>query len=589
MSGLVYPNFLAGKMLTQRRTPTWSTKPQRALSGKESRISYRAYPLYEWELQYEFLDDRSSRTNYLPWSQDFTQWTPVSGGAGLPPVVVGTWVGSTAPDGTYTADRVILNVAAGTLGSDYSQVVMVGVVVPNSAGILTFSIWLKTNDGTSRGVSLYCGSNGVNLTVTPVWTRFSLNVSGGVPGAGNVPNFLVFGNVGSKYADLSVWGAQLELGALATYPYIATFGAGVVTSDLQTITGFFNRMMGQYDTFLYQDPDFNAVTQQQFATGNGVQTLFNLTATYMPGNSFGTPDGLAGQPEWIQNTLGAPLIYTNRYGAPELLSTAGRTNFALQSNFAATWGVINATKTNNAAVAPDGTSTAAQITDTTANAAHAVTQGSIAIAASQRYTFSVWLKHTNHQYVGLIFDDGSSNGIGVIVDLVNNVLSNIFILGTAYADAADATLTAFPNGWIRVSLSGQQMGSVTTVRIDLQFSQNLTTQPWSQVYAGSGSDTFYCWGAQLETGTQPNALIPTTTTTVTVGADYSLTNLSTFGNVETFAQVSFAIAPANGVALTWSGSFLYRVRFSEDKQEFKEQYGRRIWTLDKLSMEQVFL
>jgi hypothetical protein len=587
MSGLVYPNFLAGKMLTQRRTPTWSTKPQRALSGKESRISYRAYPLYEWELQYEFLNDNTARVNYVPWSQDFTQWGVSNGGVGISPVIVGNWFGSAAPDGTYTADRVILNVNAGTTSSDWSQIYPSGT---GSLGVTTTSVFAKTNDGTTRTVRMASFGSPIYMVVTPTWQRFSV-VTNNSSNAGLLNIEIVGDGTTSKYADLSLWGAQFELGSLATYPYIATFGGAIITSDLQTITGFFNRMMGQYDTFLYQDPDFNTVTQQGFATGNGTTTAFNLTVTYAPSNTFGLPGGaLAGQPEWVQNTLGAPAIYTNRYGEPELLSSAGRTNLSLQSNFAASWGVSGTgfAFATNAATAPDGTTTAAKFTFGSATSQY-IAQLAQTMTNGVRYTFSVWLKENTQQYVGLTLDGDSSatDSLNVVFDLLNGVVGTVGPGTNGSMSQADAQMVAFPNGWYRCSISGQLPAADTQVRLGIVGYSSMVAGFYPTMTATGQS--FFLWGAQLETGTQPTALIPTTTTHVTVGADYSLTGLSTFGDVETFQQVSFAAAPANTVPLTWSGTFLYRVRFSEDKNDFKEQYGRRIWTLDKLALEQIFL
>lgn len=61
MSSLVYPATLPGLTYNNLRTPIWRTGRQEALSGKESRIGYRQYPLYRFELQYEFL-----RNNVTP-------------------------------------------------------------------------------------------------------------------------------------------------------------------------------------------------------------------------------------------------------------------------------------------------------------------------------------------------------------------------------------------------------------------------------------------------------------------------------------------------------------------------------------------
>ena len=47
--------------------------------------------------------------------------------------------------------------------------------------------------------------------------------------------------------------------------------------------------------------------------------------------------------------------------------------------------------------------------------------------------------------------------------------------------------------------------------------------------------------------------------------------------------VTFNTAPAAGVAITWSGSFYYRVRFVEDTIDF-EQFMFNLWTLNKCNL-----
>ena len=58
MSSLVYPANLPGLTFGRTRTPMYATGIQSRVSGKESRLSYRAYPLWRYELKYEWLDDR---------------------------------------------------------------------------------------------------------------------------------------------------------------------------------------------------------------------------------------------------------------------------------------------------------------------------------------------------------------------------------------------------------------------------------------------------------------------------------------------------------------------------------------------------
>lgn len=57
MSSLVYPATLPGITADVDRTPIFETDVKRALSGKESRLQLMAYPLMEFDLEYEWLDD----------------------------------------------------------------------------------------------------------------------------------------------------------------------------------------------------------------------------------------------------------------------------------------------------------------------------------------------------------------------------------------------------------------------------------------------------------------------------------------------------------------------------------------------------
>jgi uncharacterized protein (TIGR02217 family) len=55
--------------------------------------------------------------------------------------------------------------------------------------------------------------------------------------------------------------------------------AGLGSSSLQCLMGFFLQLQGQFGTFLYTDPDDNAVTAQTIAVGDGATTAFTLVRT----------------------------------------------------------------------------------------------------------------------------------------------------------------------------------------------------------------------------------------------------------------------------------------------------------------------
>lgn len=70
-----------------------------------------------------------------------------------------------------------------------------------------------------------------------------------------------------------------------------------VNNELKTLAGFFLARQGQYDSFLFTDPDDSAVTAQSFGTGDGTTLAFQLIRTY------------GGFAEPVQNVNGAPSIY----------------------------------------------------------------------------------------------------------------------------------------------------------------------------------------------------------------------------------------------------------------------------------------
>lgn len=100
----------------------------------------------------------------------------------------------------------------------------------------------------------------------------------------------------------SVSGKELRTAYMA-YPlwkYTLTYEVlrdDTVNNELKTLAGFFLARQGQYDSFLFTDPDDSSVTAQSFGTGDGTTTAFQLIRTY------------GGFAEPVQNVNGTPSIY----------------------------------------------------------------------------------------------------------------------------------------------------------------------------------------------------------------------------------------------------------------------------------------
>lgn len=75
--------------------------------------------------------------------------------------------------------------------------------------------------------------------------------------------------------------------------------AATAFTELQTLMGFYNARQGMFDSFLFSDPDDNAVTAESFGTGDGVTTAFQLKRA------------IGGFAENVFDLNGTPSIYKN--------------------------------------------------------------------------------------------------------------------------------------------------------------------------------------------------------------------------------------------------------------------------------------
>jgi hypothetical protein len=113
---------------------------------------------------------------------------------------------NTSPDGNTNATRLVIN----NLGSAYASQSFTCV----NGSSYTISIYAKSNTSSSYTFQLrdgYSGSVSGNLTITPTWQRFTFTFTA----SGTTAEIQFRTTVLGSY-DLSVYGAQAELGAYAT-------------------------------------------------------------------------------------------------------------------------------------------------------------------------------------------------------------------------------------------------------------------------------------------------------------------------------------------------------------------------------------
>lgn len=341
-------------------------------------------------------------------------------------------------------------------------------------------------------------------------------------------------------------------------------------SEIKTLAGFFNSMLGKFDTFLFTDPDFNTVTNMAFATTDGSTVNYQLTATY-GAQGFGAADIVQN----LNSTNGAALIYANRYGANELLSITTRTNLLLQSQtLATTWTQNAVTTTNAAGTAPDGTNTACTVKETTATSVHDVAQAVTVPSAAEDVTLSAWLNPNLTRGWGFLQMTEATGSTSV---LAYYNLSGNGSIGTVTAganwSAPAATIQKATNGFYYVTLNATKTNAATSITAAI----GPATADVTNSYTGVATNGITAWGAQCEVSLAPTLYLPTTTSG-SARVDYGLSAVGIVGLLFT--------PPANW-SLNWSGQFYYRCEFEDDSVDWTK-FMNLLWN-GKLKFTSVIL
>jgi hypothetical protein len=254
----------------------------------------------------------------------------------------------------------------------------------------------------------------------------------------------------------------------------------------------------------------------------------------------------------IQFATGVPRI-TNR----GLLVEEARTNPLLWSQTFqnAYWTKSNLTATDNAVVAPDGTTTGSNLT--TFSSFGQVLSSGVTITSGGSLTLSAFFKAGTASTVSLILFVSGSSFIEAVYNISTGVVtSGPTITGGNFSGAA-ASISAAGNGFYRCQLSVNTSGITST-------------EAWLRVYGGSGL-TASVWGAQLEAGSFPTSLIITTGAAATRGADAAAivapSNVTTYtATYNNGLTATGAVTPSASFNLVtgrpWLGGYLQRIVMS---------------------------
>ena len=164
--------------------------------------------------------------------------------------------------------------------------------------------------------------------------------------------------------------------------------------------------------------------------------------------------------------------------------------------------------TNNTAVAPDGTTTAANIIPNTNTSTKVIAQ-STSFTATANCTISFHAKANGYSQIGIRWQGSSGQqstwnltGSGSIIQSTDQGDSNFV-----------STITALDNDWYRCSISSSTVDGVTTPRICVlngYTGGSLNTYNW----AGDGTSGVLLWGVQYENDITLSTYLPTTSSTL---------------------------------------------------------------------------
>jgi len=211
-----------------------------------------------------------------------------------------------------------------------------------------------------------------------------------------------------------------------------------------------------------------------------------------------------------------------------LLIEEARTNICLRSEeFQTTWVNFNTTETINTTTAPDGTTTADSLFETTANDLHLLEQTITVNIGTAAYTASMFVKANGRTRgrIQIIYLSGAFQFFSADFNLSNQSITSTNGNG---GTILNSSITNVGNGWYRITLSGYtSQNGIHSFRIILN------NDPGAFSYIGDVTKGMFIWGAQLEAGSFPTSYIRTTDASVTRNADVASmtsTNFSSWYN-----------------------------------------------------------
>lgn len=178
----------------------------------------------------------------------------------------------------------------------------------------------------------------------------------------------------------------------------------------------------------------------------------------------------------------------------------------------ATWTKTASTVTANSVASPDGLTNGTKVLANAGNnLLNLYGSGSLTTTSGTVYTQSCYVKYGNTRWLWVRI--GNPDASFVAFDLQNGVVGNK--LDTASAISA-FSMTSVGNGWYRIVITWT---ASSTAAYNMCWTLGTASTPTGATVTQAGTEFFYLFGAQYETGSFATSYIPTTTASVTRAAD----------------------------------------------------------------------